>query len=228
GARRGSGPQIRSPGLQSLPTTVPDPGSPAHGRHAHTRLSKVLPWKLPMRPGLTCRTCVHSPWMHGVSGLKSVTKPNGAPTWPPWVASSTGGLVSSTTPPPVTRQPPTTQGVQTSSSWVSIDFGPPFGSLRSTDPSMVHVAVARLQASLSTAGSMVAVKCWHCPCGKLKLAGALVASVSGVPPTAGHSVSLKRLSVTWQLLRSAVPLLHTSIVTPFVLFEPHAAHVFCT
>src|SRR5437867_12364002 len=44
--------------------------------------------------------------MQGVSAENGVARPIGAPTCPPWVALSTGGLVSSTSPPPVTRQPP--------------------------------------------------------------------------------------------------------------------------
>src|SRR5262245_43640540 len=131
---------MRSSGLQSVPTTPGLPGFSAQGRHAHKRLSKLRPWKFPFRPVSVpllptmpvrfrrWRTCVHSPWMHLLSGVNGVAIPMFAPTWPPWVAEAASspdarqesgaqefgvlgsqtlwsGPQASTVPPPVTRQP---------------------------------------------------------------------------------------------------------------------------
>src|SRR5438477_6510008 len=121
---------MRSPGLHRPSVTVPEPGSPAHGRHAQLRLSNVRPWKLPISLEFPlvakCRTCVHSPLIQALSGVNAVATPTGAPTCPPWVASRASLLVSaqcvgasppasagpqaSTMPPPVTRQPLTGGG----------------------------------------------------------------------------------------------------------------------
>src|SRR5204863_295775 len=101
--------------------TVPEPGSPAQGRQAQFRLSKVRAWKLPYSFGLLWRTGCHSPRMQALSGVNAVATPTGAPTCPPWVALSASefrspqcsgasppgrsGPQASTSPPPVTRHP---------------------------------------------------------------------------------------------------------------------------
>src|SRR5689334_16023909 len=107
-----------------VPITLVSGDASPHGRQAHMRLSKVFAWKLPKSFGRMWRTWVHSPWMQTESGENAVGAPMGAPTCPPWVASSAGksqsgaqapvegsqplgtGPHASTTPPPVTRQPP--------------------------------------------------------------------------------------------------------------------------
>src|SRR5207244_1912873 len=64
GARGGSGPQMRSPGLQSAPAWPAGSGFPGQGRQPQTRLSKLLAWRL---PPLSCRACSQLPWMQGVA-----------------------------------------------------------------------------------------------------------------------------------------------------------------
>src|SRR5207244_1575064 len=200
---------MRSPGLHRLPTTPGTSGFSGQGRQAHIRLSKLRAWKLPNSPGRMCRTCVHSPAIHAESGVKAVATPTGAPTCPPWVASSAGlaqesgaqepgvlgsqpeapGPQASTMPPPVTRQPLTGVTGQTLSSlFVTVAPDTPTTS-QVTDTSSHALAVRPLTLPVADAiapGSSVAI-----------VAGVVG---TGVPvPVGGQVVSfLKMLSVMTQ------------------------------
>src|SRR5439155_21934328 len=89
------------------------------------------------------------------------------------------------------------------------------GLFGSTDPLISHVTVAVLHASfVSPATVPVAVVMLPCP--RLAIVLGLTATTLLVPdgvPLAGHAASVKFVSVTVQLPRSAVPLFATVTVT---------------
>src|SRR5215471_18766531 len=108
GALRGSGPQMRLPGLHRAPSSddIRVPLAVSHSQ-PQTRLLKSVALKLPC---FFLRECSQLPWML-LNESKQPMQPHGAPTWPPPVALVTSKsplklpVPTSTTRPPVIRQP---------------------------------------------------------------------------------------------------------------------------
>src|SRR5437870_10026917 len=179
-----------------------------------------------------CRTCCHSPWMQTLSGVNAVATPTGAPTCPPWVASSASdarspqcsgasppgrsGPQASTSPPPVTRHP--LGGGAARQTWASVAV-----TVRPVAPTTSHVT--------DTSSHALPVRPLTLPVADAIAPGssdAMVAGVvgTGVPAPVGGQVGsfVKMLSVIAQFASATPPVFITVNVIWFTPLASCAAH----
>src|SRR5207247_7184684 len=187
--------------------------------------------------GLMCRTCCHSPWMQTLSGVNAVATPTGAPTCPPWVASSASefrspqcsgasppgrsGPQASTRPPPVTRHP--LGGGAARQTWASVAV-----TVRPVAPTTSHVT--------DTSSHALPVRPLTLPVADAIAPGssdAMAAGVvgTGVPAPVGGQVGsfVKMLWVMAQFASATPPVFVILIVicfTPFVSFATQLFSIF--
>src|SRR5438874_1248527 len=181
-----------------------------------------------------CRTCCHSPWMQTVSGVNAVATPTGAPTGPPWAASSASdarspqcsgasppgrsGPQASTSPPPVTRHP--LGGGAARQTWASVAV-----TVRPVAPTTSHVT--------DTSSHALPVRPLTLPVADAIAPGssdAMAAGVvgTGVPAPVGGQVGsfVKMLSVIAQFASATPPVFVTLNVIWFTPFASCATHTF--